>query len=110
MTTKLSEEQPIQVEANERVSLTFSELPEVEEGLAPVISEVVQDSQVTLMPDFWTLTLVVISISVTGFTVYYFWNASIALNSSQHFLWFQPDFTVFTINILSYITTVFVKA
>ena len=110
MTTKLSEEQPIQVEANERVSLTFSELPEVEEGLAPVISEVVQDSQVTLMPDFWTLTLVVISISVTGFTVYYFWNASIALNPSQHFLWFQPDFTVFTINILSYITTVFVKA
>jgi len=32
MTTKLSEEQPIQVEANERVSLTFSELPEVEES------------------------------------------------------------------------------
>ena len=110
MTATLNEELPIQVEANERVSLTFNEPPEVEGGLARLIPEVILDSQVTLIPDFWTMTLVVISISVTGFTVYYSWNASIALNPSQHFLWFQPNVTVFTVNILSYIATVFVKA
>jgi hypothetical protein len=109
MTATFNQELPIQVEANERVSLTFNE-PDVEGGLGPPIPEVIVDSQVTWIPDFWTLTLVVISISVTGFTVYYSWNASIALNPSQRFLWFQSDATVFTVNILSYIATVFVNA
>jgi hypothetical protein len=61
------------------------------------------------MPDFVLYTLVMFSILCTSFTVYYIWNSSFSKMPSAHFIWDQPDKTIFTINILSYFATILIN-
>lgn len=93
-------------------SLTGSPVDEMppEPGVrdAPPLPEITLISQFTLIPNFSVLTVMALSITVTSFTVYYSWNASFTSNPSSTFLWNQPDNTIFSINLLSYISTVLV--
>jgi hypothetical protein len=66
-------------------------------------------SQWTSLPNFPVWILLGLSMLITSITVYYCWNASLASSPSARFLWNQPETTVFTINLLSYISTVLVS-
>jgi hypothetical protein len=112
MTPRVNEEQNPAVEgATQRISFESRLIePEGTQGSAPPIPEVILASLFTAIPDLWTMMLLATSISVTAFTVYYSWNASFPLSPVPKFLWLQPDVTVFTVNLLSYLTTITVKA
>ena len=60
-------------------------------------------SQMTNTPNLSVLLLAVGSILLTCFAIYYGWNAS--LSSDVRFLWDRPDYTIFTVNLLSYVAT-----
>jgi len=91
------------------VSRVSEILPEPEAGDAPRLPEItVLMSRSTPLPSVLTSTLMALSVTVTSFTVYYSWNASFTSDPSSTFLWNQPDNTIFSINLLSYLSTVLV--
>jgi hypothetical protein len=82
--------------------------PEPEVSDAPRLPEIILTSRLTSLPSFSTWTMMALSVTVTSFTVYYSWNASFTSHPSSVFLWNQPDNTIFSINLLSYLSTVLV--
>ena len=84
-------------------------LPETLGQQSPPVPEIALTSDFTLLPNFSAWSLIAVSTTVTVFTFYYGWNASFSSTPSAKFLWNQPNNTVFTLNLLSYIATVLVS-
>jgi hypothetical protein len=66
-------------------------------------------SPLTTIPNCSVWALLTVSVVFTSFTAYYGWNASYSSNPSSKFLWEEPATTVFTVSILSSISTFLVK-
>ena len=75
---------------------------------SPPIPEITLRSRLRTSPNFSLWTLVAVSVGLTSFSVYYGWNVSFSSLPSTDLLWAQPDTTIFTVNLLSYFTTVLV--
>lgn len=72
--------------------------------------EVSLASRFTRLPNLTISVYFAAAISVTSFSIYYAWNASLRLNPSQRFLFGDPDNTILAINLLSYLSTILVNS
>ena len=90
----------------ERVSANTNAHPEEHEA---ALNRIILTSRLSRVPNFSPWLLAACSIALTSFTVYYGWNASFSSSPSARFLWNQPDNTIFTVNVLSYLATILVS-
>lgn len=83
--------------------------PPEETMIEQPLPEMVLNSRMACRPNFGIASYVIVSISMTSFTIYYAWNASVRFYPSKRFMFTDPDHTIFMVNLLSYFSTVLVK-
>jgi len=66
-------------------------------------------SRFTRIPSFSVWSHLASATVVASFTIYYAWNACFRINPRDTFLFNNPDNTIFTINLLSFMSTLLVK-
>ena len=54
----------------------------------------------------YTCGLAIVSTAVTSYSVYYTFNASLSSDPLLHLLWYSPNTTVFTLNLLAQLSTI----
>jgi hypothetical protein len=60
-------------------------------------------------PNVFVWILLTVTTVWTSFAVYYVWNAGVSSNPSPKFLWERPDYTIFTVGLLSFISTLLIN-
>jgi hypothetical protein len=72
-------------------------------------SEINLTSRFQSHPDLGIWSVSGLTIVLVCFAIYYSWNASLSSTPSALLLWNAPDNTIFTIGLLSYLSTLFVN-
>jgi hypothetical protein len=83
--------------------------PELQRDESVPLLEIPLTLQVKSAPNVFVWIWLTLTTVWTSFSVYYVWNAGVTSNPSPRFLWERPDYTIFTVGLLSFISTVLIN-